>query len=202
MSEENTTVEKPDLAFVEVDPFDPANFAAPPLSEAMAVEKALTHCRVGSPPKDAFVRAHSDEEYSVHVYLLKLESTGETYLLMPTAAAPVIEMRMIRRARLTLAITRQGDPFLWVTMPPPEDGRDNTYWESGRLALEKAKKQWVRVQSNQSSKAYDVWTAKAEIPGPEWHERPLRDYIEIGFGASKVISKPDDEIIQRLLGLI
>lgn len=183
----------------KANPFDPAMFAAPPNQELIAAERLLVTCRVGKPPRDAFVRAHPDPDMTLEAYSLQLESTGERYLLTPQAATTVPELA--RRVRLTVAIDRQGNPFLWVSHPLPVDGRDNIWHQSMRQALEIAKTQWVRVQSNQAAGAYDVNAAKVYIPEPEWPKYELPDYIRAGFGDNFTITQPDDPVLLRLQGL-
>ena len=184
-----------DLA--SVDPFDPANFAAPPDAEMVVAQRELVTCRVGKPPRDSFCRAHIDMEMSVEAFLLTLESQGEVFLLTPRAAKGIPELA--KRVRLTRAITRQGDEFLWVTNPVPVHGRDNPYWISNRKALEMAKSRWVRMQSNQAVKAYDVFTASADIPDPTWSNYALADLLRAGFGENR-INDPQHPVIRRILG--
>lgn len=185
----------PDLA--KVDPFDPSQFAAPPDAEMMVAQRELVHCRVGRPPKDAFCRAHPDEKMSLEAFILTLESEREQYLLTPAAAQAIPELA--RRVRLTRAITRQQDEFIWVTNPVPTSGKDNSYWVSNRKALEMAKTQWIRMQSNQAAKAYDVFTSQVKIPEPVWSERPFADFLRAGFGEHR-IDDPSHPLILRILG--
>ena len=183
----------------KANPFDPAAFAAPPNQELIAAERLLVTCRVGKPFRDAFVRAHPDPNMTLEAYSLVLESTGERYLLTPEAATTVAELA--RRIRLTVAIDRQGNPFLWVSHPLPVDGRDNAWHLSMRQAVEIAKTRWIRVQSNQATGAYDVNGAKVVIPEPEWPAYQMPDYIRAGFGDNFTITQPDDPVLLRLQGL-
>lgn len=201
MSKQTTKAEartdKPGLELV--DPFNPAAFAAPPSQELLAAERLLVTCKVGNPAKDAFVRASDDPEMSLEAYILKLESTGEIYLLTPNAAMQVAESA--KRVRLTVAIDRQGNPFVWLTHPVPTDGKDNSWHQSMRQAVELSKQQWIRVQSNQAAKGYDVMAARVAIPDPEWPKHTLPDYLRAGFGDNFTITDPDDPVLQRLMGL-
>ena len=181
------------------DPFNPAAFAAPPSQELIAAEKLLVTCKVGKPSRDAFCRASDDPTMSLEAYVLKLESTGEVYLLTPGAAQEVAETA--KRVRLTVAIDRQGNPFLWMTHPVPTDGKDNSWHQSMRMAVELAKQQWVRVQSNQAAKGYDVMAAQVAIPEPEWPKHKLPDYLRAGFGENFTITDPRDPVLLRLMGL-
>lgn len=202
MSEKDSSAASPDMhdpGLEQADPFNPAAFAAPPSQELLAAERLLVFCKVGNPAKDAFVRASDDPEMTLEAYTLKLESTGEMYLLTPAAAMQVAESA--KRVRLTVAIDRQGNPFLWLTHPVPTDGKDNSWHQSMRMAVELAKQQWVRVQSNQAAKGYDVMAARVSIPEPEWPKHKLPDYLRAGFGANFTITDPGDPVLQRLMGL-
>jgi len=157
------------------DPFNPSAFAAPPAQELIAAERLLVTCKVGNPAKDAFVRASDDPQLTLEAFILKLESTGEISLLTPDAAMQVAESA--KRVRLTVAIDRQGNPFVWLTHPVPTDGKDNAWHQSMRQAIELAKQQWVRVQSNMAAGGYDVMAASVAIPEPEWPKYSMPDYL-------------------------
>ena len=181
-----------------VDPFDPANFAATPELEMIAATLLLVSCKVGKPSSDVFVRAHTDPDMQLEAYILKLESNGEQYLLTQAAVESVLDMA--KRVIITVAIDRQMNPFLWVTYPIPVDGRDNSYWQTGRAAKELARTKWIRMKSNQAAKVYDISKAKVKIPEPEWPEHSLTDYLKAGFGENFTITDPYDPVIRRLLG--
>jgi hypothetical protein len=182
-----------------VDPFDPANFMATPEQEMIAATRLLVSCKVGKPSSDVFVRAHNHPSMQLEAYILKLESTGEQYLLSPAAAESVLDMA--KRVIITVAIDRQMNPFLWVTYPVPADGRDNSYWQTGRVAKELARTKWIRMKSNQAAKVYDIFEARIKIPEPDWPAHSLTDYLKAGFGENFTIVDPNDPVIRRLLGL-
>jgi hypothetical protein len=181
-----------------VDPFDPANFVAAPEQEMIAATRLLVSCKVGKPSSDVFVRAHKNPSMQLEAYILKLESNGEQYLLSPAAAESVLDMA--KRVIITVAIDRQMNPFLWLTYPVPADGRDNSYWQTGRVAKELARTKWIRMKSNQAAKVYDIFEARLKIPEPEWPEHSLTDYLKAGFGENFTITDTDDPVIRRLLG--
>ena len=183
----------------QVDPFDPANFAAAPELEMIAATRLLVSCKVGKPSSDVFVRAHNDPSMQLEAYILKLESNGEQYLLTQAAVESVLDMA--KRVIITVAIDRQMNPFLWVTYPVPVDGRDNSYWQTGRAATELARENWIRMKSNQAAKVYDIFEAQVKIPEPDWPDHSLTDYLKAGFGENFTIVDPNDPVIRRLLGL-
>lgn len=189
-------IEKPDLS--ELDSFDPSRFARVPEAEMPSVRKMLTTCRVGNPPKDAFVRASTDPRLSLDVDLLKTESDGEIYLLTPEVAQALPDS-MVKAQNLTVSRTRHGDTFLWAITPIPTTGKDNSWWRSARLAQATARRQWVRVQSNTAAKGYDVFSAAVDIPEPEWPEYTMAEYLRVAF-AGNTITDPDDSIILAILG--
>jgi len=182
-----------------VDPFDPANFVAAPEQEMIAATRLLVSCKVGKPSSDVFVRADNDPSKQLEAYILKLESNGEQYLLSPAVAESVMDMA--KRVIITVAIDRQMNPFLWVTYPIPTDGRDNSYWQTGRVAKELARTKWIRMKSNQAAKVYDIFEAQVKIPEPDWPDHSLTDYLKAGFGENFTITDPHDPVIRRLLGL-
>jgi hypothetical protein len=108
---------------------------------------------------------------------------------------------MAKRVIITVAIDRQMNPFLWVTYPVPVDGRDNSYWQTGRAAKELARENWIRMKSNQAAKVYDIFEAQVKIPEPDWPAHSLTDYLKAGFGENFTIVDPNDPVIRRLLGL-
>ena len=183
----------------QVDPFDPANFAAAPELEMIAATRLLVSCKVGKPSSDVFVRAHNDPSMQLEAYILKLESNGEQYLLTQAAVESVLDMA--KRVIITVAIDRQMNPFLWVTYPIPVDGRDNSYWQTGRAAKELARENWIRMKSNQAAKVYDIFEAQVKIPEPDWPDHSLTDYLKAGFGENFTIVDPNDPVIRRLFGL-
>lgn len=192
------TVTDNEVELSHVDPFDPANFVAAPEQEMIAATRLLVSCKVGKPSSDVFVRADNDPSMQLEAYILKLESNGEQYLLSPAAAESVMDMA--KRVIITVAIDRQMNPFLWVTYPIPTDGRDNSYWQTGRVAKELARTKWIRMKSNQAAKVYDIFEAQVKIPEPDWPEHSLTEYLKAGFGENFTITDPNDPVIRRLLG--
>ena len=193
------TARAPSLAptLAAVDPFDPSLFSVTSTAAAMATKKVLTHCKVDKPAKTAFVRASSRPEDCVQIAVLLLKEEGETYLLSPDVAAELPGLASF--VSLTVAIDRQGNPFLWLTKSPQE-GKDNAWNRSMREAQTVAKKRWVRVESNMSSGAYDLYEASAGIAEPVWPPYTVADYLRVAFGDAFVIREITHPMIQRLLG--
>ena len=101
---------------------------------------------------------------------------------------------------LFTSITRQGVIFLWPVRLPGPDGRDNPWSRSALDAAERARERWIRVASNMSLGAYEVFQATADIPDPQWPEEGgLQGLLAIAF-RDRFITTPDHPIIQRLRG--
>ncbi len=62
-----------------------------------------------------------------------------------------------------------------------------------------AKEHWVRVQSNMSLGAYDIFQAGGNIPGPEWPEVTMEEILQIAF-RGRYIDSLDHPAIRRLRG--
>lgn len=181
-----------------VDPFDPVQFAVTATSAALATRKMLTHCKADKPAKTAFVRASPRPEDTMLAAVLELKDVGETYLLSPAVAAELPGLAAF--VSITVAIDRQGNPFLWVVKQPQADGRDNDWAISMRAALEAAKQRWVRVAANRHGGGYDVFEAAAGIADPVWPDHKLADYLKVAFGEQFVVKSVTHPVIQRLLG--
>lgn len=196
------SVEQPAADSVDleaVNPFDPALFATTATAAAMATRKMLTHCRVGKPTKTAFVRASDKPADTMPAAVLELREQDEVYLLYPDVAAELPGLAAF--VSITVAIDRQGTPFLWMVKQPAADGKDNDWSKSMRSAQAAAKKRWIRVEANRQGGGYDVYEAAAGIAEPNWPDHTLSDYLAVAFGEGNIIKDVTHPVIQRLLGM-
>ena len=185
------------------DPFDPASLAIAPGADAdggVGVKKALILVPVRKPLKSEFVRVNPSSEYRMLGAIIEDKEARETYLIVPTVAAALPGDTTIRELRV--AITRQGTAFLWPVPVPSEDGRDNTWSMSQREAADRAEKHWVRMVSNMSLGAYDVFEAQGDLPDPVWPEHSLKKLLSIAFGNGKLVDREDHPLVQQLMGRI
>ena len=102
---------------------------------------------------------------------------------------------------LFTVIDRYGNLSLWPVRISGEDGRIDNWNRSAYEAALLAQNHWIRLSSNMSKGAYDVYMAQSEIPEPEWPEMSLDEILEVAF-KDKIIQTPDHPVIQRLQGLI
>lgn len=167
--------------------------------ERMAVKKILVNVPVRKPNKSTFFRVRDGEEWVFSAFIYENKEVGDTYILTQDMAEIVPES--VRRVQLYVAVDRRGNPMLIPLILPGEDGRRNAWHVSLGLAIERAKRKWVRVAANMTAGAYDVLEAQANLGEPEWDENTLEQLIEIAF-RGKIISSLDHPAIQELLGRI
>ena len=102
---------------------------------------------------------------------------------------------------LRLAITRQGDPFLWPLKMPGSNRKADRWFRSAISAANLAEKNWVRVVSNMSNGGYDILKARGNLSEPVWPDMIFRDYLELAF-RDRRIDSVDHEILKSLRGEI
>jgi hypothetical protein len=158
-------------------------------------KKLIVAVKIRRPNKHDFIRVRPGNEWQFSSALL--EHDRETYIvhdslwdLLQTEISPAV---------LKLAITRQGDVFLWPLKLPGPDGRDDHWSMSRRAAAEHAEKQWVRVVANMDAGMYDVHAAVSELDGPVWPDEGLATILRLAF-KNHVIDSADHPVIKKLRG--
>ena len=142
---DGTAVEQPtnvvDLA-TTVDPFSPDAFKASQEDAGGMVETTMNTIRLKKPNKDQFVLSHHDPDYTWPLWIYKpSDGDDDPYLLTPDVARilQADEQGVVNCVQATLAISRQGDIFLWEWKAEPADGRDMDWWRSNRMAVGEAR---------------------------------------------------------------
>jgi hypothetical protein len=163
----------------------------------IGVKKLLLKIPVRKPNRQEFIRVRPDPAYQIQTSLLELKDEGEFYLVGPDAleacaneVVPVV---------LYLTMTRHNDLFVWPVRLPNAEGQDNDWHASAREAAAQAQHAWISVRSNLRSRMYDVFQATANIPDPEWPNKPLDELLALAF-RGRIILKPDHDVLQRLSG--
>lgn len=178
--------------------FDPSHLRlSQNFSETVGVKKALLSIPVRKPNKQEFVRVHPNPDYRLETAVLELKEERETYLVDPGLWAE-LPGELTPKVLFT-TINRQGVLTLWPVRMPGEDGRLDAWNESALDAAQLAQNAWVRVASNMSLGAYDVFEATGEIPDPEWPELDLSAILKIAF-KGRYIEDMDHTVIRQLRG--
>ena len=181
------------------DPFNPESLRLDPsYADTIGVKKLLLTVPVRKPNRHEFVRVHPDASYRLEpAAIIELKEERETYLLTPSMAQALPDE--FTPTTLVTTINRQGVLFLWPVKLPGVDGKDNEWNRSAREAAEKAKTNWVRVKSNQSLGAYELFVATGDLPEPEWPEVSFAEILRKAFRECHV-DTIDHPLIKRLLG--
>jgi hypothetical protein len=180
------------------DPFDLEKLRVKPeFLETTNVKKLLTTVPVRKPAPQDFIRVHESAKYRDLMAFLELKEDRETYVV-DLKAVPELQGECFI-ATLFTAITRTGVLFLWPVRVPAADGRSNDWHVSAAAAAEQAMKCWVRIKSNMSLRAYELFLAESKIPDPEWPELTFSELCRIAF-KDRLINHGDHPVIRRLRG--
>jgi hypothetical protein len=193
-----TSTSNLNAAIAEGDPFDLEKLRlSQNFSELAGVKKALLTIPVRKPNRQEFIRVHPSNEYHLETAVLVTDEDKETYLVDPALWSELTEE--ITPMALFTTINRQGVITLWPIKLPKQDGRLNEWSRSQLEAVEISKKQWVRVVSNTSLKAYEVLKAVAPHPDPEWPDKTFKEILEVAF-KDRFIRNMDHPAILLLKG--
>jgi hypothetical protein len=165
----------------------------------IGVKKALLTVPVHKPDRQWFVRVHPDPEFRLEAAVLEMKDDRETYLVDPMLL-PELPGEVIPKVLFT-AINRQGVVFLWPVRLPNTDGRHDEWNRSALEAAEMAIGCWIRVASNISLGAYEVFEASADLPEPKWPDVSFKKLLEIAF-RDRLIRSLDHAVIKKLQGAL
>jgi hypothetical protein len=190
----------------DADPFSPFNLAAlraTPDLETVNVEKVLTTIPVRRPGKNDFFRVHPGEEFVIDNYVLEHESDQDraTYWVVPNLRDALGDH--LRKVRLFTCIDKRSNVFLWPAKLPTVDGSRaaQSWYMSGLMAAEEAKKVWVKIMGNRQIGAYDIIRARGDLGDPQWPEHSFEDLIKLAF-RDNLISSMEHAVIRDLNGEI
>ena len=166
-------------------------------AETVGVKKALITVPVRKPGRQDFIRVHPDPNYRIETAVVELKEDGEIYLVAPDLWSE-LPGELTPKA-LFATMNRQGVLFLWPIRLPGEDGRLDEWNASALEAAEMAQKRWIRVASNRSLGAYEVYEATGNLPEPDWPTVDFQKILEIAF-KGRYIDDLDHPVIKRLRG--
>lgn len=160
-----------------------------------AVEKVHAVIPVDKPPKTAFFRVNPDEEFTFQTFILNYERSN--YMIFPDVAAQFPEL--VKPVRLVLAVTREGNPYLWPLRLPNDDGRGDNWAVSAIEIAELAKAGWMRLSANMTAGCYIAHRAKGIEIEPAWPDMAMEELIQKAF-RDFVITDLEHPIARELLG--
>jgi hypothetical protein len=182
------------------DPFDVSRLRlSQDFVTAAGVKKILNTIPCRKPSKEWFVQTHPDKDYRIPTCVIELKEDCETYLVDPSLWPELVSESTFSPRALITSINRQGVLFLWPIRLPGSDGRLDEWSRSAMEAATLAAGKWVRVQSNMSLGAYEVFEAAGQWAAPEWPDMPFQELLRIAF-KDRFIDSPDHPILKRLRG--
>jgi hypothetical protein len=186
-----------------IDPFNLEALRAVPDLETVSVEKVLTTVPVRRPGKNDFFRVHPSEDYAIDNYVLEHESDQERTTYWVAANLRHVLGDYLRKVRLFTCIDKRGNVFLWPAKLPTVDGSRaaQSWYMSGLLAAEEAKKVWVKIMGNRSIGAYGIIRARGDLGDPQWPEHSFEDLIKLAF-RDNLIDNIDHAVVRDLNGEI
>jgi hypothetical protein len=187
---------------IETNPFD--NLSALRLDQSYAdtvgVKKLLTTVPVRKPNRQDFVRVNPDPKYRLTpAAIIEIKEDREVYLVTPDMAQAL--PGEFAAATLFTTINRQGTLHLWPVKLPNPNGRQFEWHRSAAEGAERAMKKWVRVTSNMSLGAYEIFEASGDLPEPVWPDFSFQEMLKIAF-RDRVVDRDDHPLVQRLQGIV
>lgn len=166
--------------------------------EALAgVKPAHLTIKIRRPDRQEWIRVHPDPEWTFRTFTFTSQEDGELFLIDPSIQ-PALASEL-RPVALHATINRAGHVFLWPIPMPGPDGRHNDWHSSQLVAAEKSRTQWIRVASDMSLRAYQVFTTTAPLPDPVWPELSRQQIYERAF-RDRIIRSVDHPVLKRLRG--
>ena len=183
------------------DPFDPAALRLDQsFADSVGVKKRLMTVPVRKPNRQDFVRVHPDPAYRLTpAAIIEVKEDHEVYLVTPEMAQNLPGEFV--GATLYTVLNRQGVLSLWPVKLPGPDGKHNEWHRSAAEAAELAMTGWVRITSNMSLGAYEVFEATGDLPPPVWPEFDLTEILRIAF-SDRIVDRMDHPLVQRLRGQV
>jgi hypothetical protein len=132
---------------------------------------------------------------SVPVDLLIVRSGPDegTYFLDPDVEFPDELDQYVVPALLTRSITHDGVEFFFLAKQSDKSPKQST-----RYCVNEARKSWIQMKWNPTTKAYDFTYARQLRREPEWSDKSLDELLEMAFG-DNYITRVDHEVVNRLL---
>ncbi|MDB5340537.1 MAG: hypothetical protein JWN70_6156 [Planctomycetaceae bacterium] len=182
------------------DPFDPERLRlSQDYAVSLGVQKKTLTIPTRKPDGTWWVQTPVDEEYQMPVCVLELKEEREIYLVDSDLRAELATESTVGPRLMVPTLNRQGVLFFWPIRLPGADGKLDEWSRSAAEAADLARGRWIRVASNMSLGAYEVFTTSAALPDPIWPDKPIHELLRIAF-KDRVIDTFDHPVLRRLRG--
>ena len=196
----STCICESDNSVQVLDPFDTTGLRlSSDFAANLGVKKALMTVPVRKPAREWWVQVCPDEAYRVQTCVVDLKEDREIYLVKQSLWPELAGESTFGPKALFTAVNRQGVLFLWPARLPGADGKTDNWCESALEAIRRASGNWIRVVSNMSLSAYEVYETQAEWPAPQWPSESLSDLLRVAF-KNKLIESLDHPVLKHLRG--
>ena len=197
MSEEKPKTESATSPESENNVFDISNLRLNQDFDAVVgVKKKLVTIPIRKPTRQEFIRVRPGDEWTLDTAVLELKQEKEFYLIAPDLWQEIYDDLQPRR--LVLTMSRQKVLAVWPLALPDSSGRLHSWGLSALEGAEMAEEHWVKLQSNQSLGAYELFVGAEDLPEPVWPEEyTLQQILDIAFGKFQ-IKTIDHPVIKRL----
>jgi hypothetical protein len=164
--------------------------------EALAgVKKVITTIPVARPHRHLWIRVHP--EWQLEAAIFEDKTDRATYLIDPSCLSLLIG-EVVGKVLYVYMDRQSRDLRIWPIRLPGEDGKLDNWSKSALAAAQIAKNKWIRLASNQSLGAYDVFESKTSADDvPIWPEITFKEVLEIAF-TDYYINTSEHPVIKRL----
>jgi hypothetical protein len=183
------------------NPFDPAALRLDQsFADTVGVKKLLTTVPVRKPGKQDWFRVHPDPSYRLTpAAIIEMKEDRETYLVVRAIAEEL--PGEFNAATLYTAINRKGVLHLWPVKLPGPDGKHNEWNRSAAEAAERGMNQWVRMTSNMSLGAYEIFEPLGDISAPNWPDISFEEILKVAF-RDHIVDSIDHPLVKQLRGAV
>jgi len=193
--EPQKTEDKPKFELCGIDINE---YKTKPVTADIPIQKEITNIPVKKPNGQQFFRIHPEMEFTAYCIKWK-EENDRLYLLHPSMVPLLQEQAQQFILHLGLYLTSRTI-FLFPVQLPDTDGKWNSWHESQAEAVDKAKKQWIRMEPSREQGGYILHKAQGELSNPDWPDKTMEEILTIAF-KSHIIADENHSIVKQLKGL-
>jgi len=175
-----------------------SEFRAKPTDTDILVKKEVTNIPVKKPNGQQFFRIHPELEFTADCIKWK-EENDRLYLLHPSMIAILQEQSLKFTLHVGMYLSSKAI-FLFPVQLAKANEKWNSWHEAQAESVDKAKKQWIRMEPSREQGGYILHKAQGELDEPEWPEKTIDEYIAIAF-KSHIITDEKHSIVKQLRGL-
>jgi len=163
--------------------------------EAAGIKKEISIIRVKKPHRQEFVRVHPEWSLETMMYV---DADERNHYIVNPALYGLLEGELVPKV-LYPYINIKRVLKLWPVRLPDVEGKLDDWNRSALDAAKLAQQKWIRVASNRSLGAYEVFFPLGTVDDPEWPDIDMQTIIDMAFKDSRI----DDEThpIVKSLGL-